>query len=204
MNTRSALTKGRLKEAYAAIPDGSVRTAIEEQYAVLLKENDLSNRMLARHMTGSILPAVAVYRTLLEHGWTQVEARRIIRRSVLDDAKSMAKFFQTLGKLPFFFPLFRVMCPASMKNVYGEEAWRFEWKRNDAWVIQWDCHSCLYANVFRRYGVPELTPIFCECDDVIYGNIPGARWGRTKTIGRGAPLCDFCFYNTRKEEKHEK
>ena len=55
--------------------------------------------------------------------------------------------------------------------------------------------------MFRRYGVPELTAIFCESDDVMYGNIPHARWGRTKTIGRGAQVCNFSFYNLRKKEK---
>ena len=160
--------------------------------------------MLARHMAGSILPSVAMYRGLQEQGWKPVEVRRLIRASVLNASKPMAKFFQGLGKLPFFFPLFRIMCPASTKAGYGPEGWQFEWKRNDAYAIEWDCHACLYANVFRRYEVPELTPIFCESDDVMYGDIPGARWGRTKTIGRGDELCNFRFTNTRKENQDEK
>ena len=48
--------------------------------------------------------------------------------------------------------------------------------------------------------MPELTAIFCESDDVMYGHIPNARWGRTKTIGRGADVCNFSFYNPRKKE----
>ncbi len=34
----------------------------------------------------------------------------------------------------------------------------------------------------------------------MYGHIPNARWGRTKTIGRGADVCNFSFYNPRKKE----
>ena len=201
MNTEKTLQKSRLGAAYAAIPEGPARRATLERFAALLAENDLSNKMLARHLTGAILPAVAVYQALVEHGWKQVEARRLIRKSVLDAAKPMARFFQALGRLPFFFPLFRVMCPASMKAGFGPEGWVFEWKRNDQYAIEWDCHAYLYANVFRRYGVPELTAIFCESDDVMYGHIPNARWGRTKTIGRGANVCNFSFYNMREKEK---
>ncbi|HIQ63100.1 MAG: L-2-amino-thiazoline-4-carboxylic acid hydrolase [Christensenellales bacterium] len=200
MNVEKALQKGRVGAAWEAIPEEAVRRAAVERFATLLAENDLSNRMLARHLTNAILPAVAVYQAATGHGWKPTEARRLIRQSVLDAAKPMAKFFQTLGKLPFFFPLFRAMCPASMKAGYGPEGWVFEWKRNDKYAIEWDCHACLYANVFRRYGVPELTAIFCESDDVMYGHIPNARWGRTKTIGRGADVCNFSFYNPRKKE----
>ncbi len=199
MNVEKALQKGRVGAAWEAIPEEAVRRAAVERFATLLAENDLSNRMLARHLTNAILPAVAVYQAATGHGWKPTEARRLIRQSVLDAAKPMAKFFQTLGKLPFFFPLFRAMCPASMKAGYGPEGWVFEWKRNDKYAIEWDCHACLYANVFRRYGVPELTAIFCESDDVMYGHIPNARWGRTKTIGRGADVCNFSFYNPRKK-----
>ena len=203
MNLEKKLQKSRLGEAYAGIHSDADRQAVLRAYDALLKENDLSNKMLARHMAGSILPSIAMYRGLQEQGWKPVEARRLIRTSVLNASKPMAKFFQGLGKLPFFFPLFRVMCPASTKGGFGPEGWQFEWKRNDAYAIEWDCHACLYAHVFRRYGVPELTPIFCESDDVMYGKIPGARWGRTKTIGRGDELCNFRFTNTRRENQDE-
>ncbi len=51
--------------------------------------------------------------------------------------------------------------------------------------------------MFKHYGVPELTPVFCESDDVVYGKIPNVIWGRTYTIGGGAKVCDFHFYKQR-------
>ena len=193
------LKKSKLSAAYSKLASAELRKAVIEEYEKLLDENDLSNKMLAGHMKGSILPSVALYRVLPGRGYTKAETLRLIRTAVLDGAQPMARFFQNLGKLPFFFPLFRGMCPASMKRGFGEEGWVFEWKRNDAYAIEWDCTSCLYVNVFRRYGMPELAPIFCESDDIMYGKIPSTRWGRTKTIGRGAELCNFSFYNIKKE-----
>lgn len=193
------LKKSKLSTAYGKLDSAELQRAVLEEYEKLLDENDLSNKTLAGHMKGSILPSVAFYRVLPGRGYTKAETLRLIRTAVLDGAQPMARFFQNLGKLPFFFPLFRVMCPASMKHGFGEEGWVFVWKRNDAYAIEWDCTSCLYVNVFMRHGMPELAPIFCESDDVMYGKIPSARWGRTKTIGRGAELCNFSFYNIKKE-----
>ena len=73
MNLEKKLQKSRLGEAYAGIHNDADRQAVLRVYDTLLKENDLSNKMLARHMAGSILPSVAMYRGLQEQGWKSVE-----------------------------------------------------------------------------------------------------------------------------------
>jgi hypothetical protein len=193
------LRKTRLADAMRKITTQELQENAEKAYEKLLLENDLRNSMLAKHLKQSILPAIAVYDTLLLASWPKEDAFGLIRRSVLDAAKPMAKVFHAAGRLPFFFPLLRKMCPASVRSQFGEPGWRMEWKRNDKTVIEWDCHSCFYADILNRYGMPELISIFCESDDVVYGNIPGVTWGRTKTIGSGAELCDFRFYNRHRE-----
>jgi hypothetical protein len=40
-------------------------------------------------------------------------------------------------------------------------------------------------------GCPELTKIFCENDERVYGNLPGLKFERTGTLGKGAKRCDF-------------
>ena len=57
MNLEKKLQRSRLGEAYAEIQNGADRQAVLQTYDALLKENDLSNKMLARHMAGSILDA---------------------------------------------------------------------------------------------------------------------------------------------------
>lgn len=150
--------------------------------------------MLERHLRQSILPAVAVYEALLSAGISKETAFQVIRGSVLEAAKPMAKMFRTFGRLPFFFSILRKMCPRSVRMEFGDPGWDMEWKRNDRGGIEWDCHKCFYADMFKHCGAPELIPIFCESDDVVYGKIPGVIWGRTKTIGGGAKVCDFRFY----------
>jgi hypothetical protein len=195
----SLLQKSKLRTAYRDRDFSALRESAEKAYAGLLAENDFSNKMLAAHLRTAILPAVAFYRVLSENGRSKEEALRLIRASVLDAAQPMARFFQKAGRLPFFFSLLRVLCPASAKWAFGDAGWDFVWKRNDGSAIEWDCRACFYAEVLRGYGMPELTEIFCESDDIMYGRIPGVRWGRTRTIGMGADICDFRFYNQKKE-----
>lgn len=40
-------------------------------------------------------------------------------------------------------------------------------------------------------GCPELNILFCENDVHMYGNLPGLKFSRTKTIGAGDDLCNF-------------
>lgn len=97
------LKKSKLASAYETLPSPELRQAVVVEYGRLLKENDLSDPMLAVHFRNAILPAVAVHRCLQEHGYTQSASLMIIRTAVLAAAKPMAGFFQRMGRLPFFF-----------------------------------------------------------------------------------------------------
>ena len=91
------------------------------------------------------------------------------------------------------------MTPLSLKTTFGSSGWDFIWKQNDCCALKWDCSRCFYADIFTQHKVSELTSIFCESDDVVYGSIPTIRWARTRTIGNGDDVCDFTFYNERAE-----
>lgn len=184
-----------IANAYQKLKDKALQAEVIGRFDQLLSENDLGNKMIAYHLVKAILPAIAFHDVLTSHGADNGDSKEQIRESVLNAAKSAASLFQVIGKIPFFFPLMRRMVKIGLRTKYGETGWDFVWTRDDPAALVWDCRRCLYADVFQKYGMPELTEIFCESDDVAYGNIPGVRWGRTQTIGRGDPICDFKLYN---------
>ena len=61
-----------------------------------------------------------------------------------------------------------------------------------------DIISCPYVRYFKELGCPELTKIYCTCDDKVYGRLPGLRFQRNETIGRGGERCDFCIRRIRR------
>ena len=54
-----------------------------------------------------------------------------------------------------------------------------------------DITQCPYNKYLTEPGCPELNVLFCENDVYTYGNLPGLKFSRTKTIGAGGDLCDF-------------
>jgi hypothetical protein len=191
------LKKSKLASVYAGLGDESLKNAVFAEYKALCARQDLSDRMLAGHLLDAILPAVACYRILTQNAYGREDALALIRSSVLDASRPAARMFQTMGRLPFFFPLLRIMTPLSVKSGFGESGWTMQWLKNTRKEIAFTAHSCFYERVLRQCGMPELTPVFCGCDDYVYGNISKVRWARTKTIGRGDGICDFRFINER-------
>jgi hypothetical protein len=181
----------------------AIRVAVLAEYEALCSQFDLGDKMLERHLLRAILPAAAFYRALPKHGHTKEAALAAIRSSLAESAKPMAKLFHAAGWLPFFFPHLRVICPASMKSDFGESGWDICWKENSREKIAFEAHSCFYERVLANLGMPELVPLFCEVDDITYGNIPSVRWGRTKTIGQGGDCCDFCFFSERRNSENQ-
>ena len=191
------MNKSFLGQAYRAIEDLAMRERILARYAQLMKENPQKNREVARNMSRAILPAIALRQVMLEEGIDRRESYRTIRSSVLASAESSKKFFSGLEKLPFFWGLVGWLCKMSMPASLAESNWRFEWIESDESCIHWNCLQCITKDTFDRYGFSELTPIFCERDDLVYSDLSSMSWARTKTMGRGGDFCDFRFYRKR-------
>lgn len=59
-------------------------------------------------------------------------------------------------------------------------------------MVSFDMIACPYLNNCTKYGCPEITEVFCEADDICYGNMhPKLIWGRTTTLAKGGKCCDF-------------
>ena len=103
------------------------------------------------------------------------------------------RLVQILGRLPDPFAVLRILNRWALKARYPREGWRFEWVEDSDQCIAYDARECFYLNVLTACGAPELTAHLCAIDDLLYGDLPGISWERTKTLGRGDDRCDFRF-----------
>ena len=55
--------------------------------------------------------------------------------------------------------------------------------------------KCLWADTCKFFECPELCEIFCLCDHIVFGNIKGLVFERSRTLGMNGEKCDFCFMN---------
>lgn len=148
---------------------------------------------LRQHYEESILPTLALYQTLREAGDDQDAALAEIDRIVaaLVARSGRRRLVQLLGHLPNAFAILRILNRWALKYRYPLEGWRFEWVEDSARCIAYDARACFYVNLLTAHGAPELTAHLCAVDDLLYGDIPGIAWQRTKTLGRGDDRCDF-------------
>jgi len=150
------------------------------------------------HLESNILPDLALYQTLREENDDQEAALAEMDRFATAQVEDLdpGKLMQALGRLPGLFAILRTANRLLLKSGFPPEGWRIEWLEDSDHCVAYDIHECFYLNVLTAYGAPELTAHFCQGDDLLYGNIPGISWERTKTLGRGDDRCNFRFCRT--------
>lgn len=78
-----------------------------------------------------------------------------------------------------------------------EPGWRTTWLERSDERVAFEITECLYLRTFRHFGAPELAPLACRGDDILYARLPGARFVRHGTLARGDAVCDFAFERVR-------
>ena len=54
-------------------------------------------------------------------------------------------------------------------------------------------HSCIFAQIFTKYNMPEMTKGFCKVDNLMYDNLPKTKFYYTERIGEGGKFCDYSY-----------
>ena len=143
------------------------------------------------HTDSRILPAVAVYLTLKDV-LGQEKAFSVIENAAVTGCAGIEKKLSGAMRLPGMKGLFVRFWDPMTKKLFGEgNGFRNVFYPKKKGEYRMDVISCPYFRYFTELGCPELTKIFCENDDRIYGNLPGLKFERTGTLGKGAERCDF-------------
>ena len=145
------------------------------------------------HTDSRILPSAAIYLTVKEAVGPE-KAYRIIEDAAVQGCAEIEQKLQRLMKLPGMQSLFiKAWNPLTKKLFSSGNGFQnvFYAKKKDEYRM--DVTSCPYCRTFAELGCPELTKIFCENDERIYGRLPGLKFERTGTLGKGAERCDFCI-----------
>ena len=145
------------------------------------------------HTDSRILPSAAIYLTAKEAVGPE-KAYRIIEDAAVRGCAEFEKKLQKLMKLPGMPGLFlKAWDPLTKKLFASGNGFQNVFYPKKKGEYRMDVISCPYCRTFAELGCPELTKIFCENDERIYGRLPGLRFERTGTLGKGAERCDFCL-----------
>ena len=151
--------------------------------------NKATNQM--KTLTQTILPRIAMYKALLDSGYSAEDADEHVRRYMLDVvAAKKHRSTARMERVPGFYDIYsriflRIMRTTDLQ-VSTQKSGR------DYYDIT--ITKCLWHTACVENGCPELCRLFCDVDDVTYGGLRKIGFSRTKTLGYGGDCCDFHFY----------
>lgn len=151
--------------------------------------NKSENQM--KTLTQTILPRIALYKTLSKDDFSQEAVYEYMRKYMID--KIAAKKHLSTAKMelvPGFYRIYssiflKIMCTTDLQEseqVCGNDYYDVTIKK------------CLWHTACVENGCENLCRLFCDVDNVTYGGLRKIGFTRTKTLGYGGDCCDFHFY----------
>ena len=143
------------------------------------------------HTDSRILPSAAIYLTVKEVVGPE-KAYQIMEDAAVRGCAAIEKKLRKLMELPEMPGLFVKIWDPMTKKLFGSgNGFQNVFYPKKKGEYRMDITACPYCRTFAELGCPELTKIFCENDERIYGRLPGLVFERTGTLGKGAERCDF-------------
>ncbi len=165
------------------------RDAHKRLYKMYADHVDLP-KGVTMHTDSFIFPAAAIYLAMKEvdPGMAYDVMKKIMAEKSGKTGKMLAKFCRVPGFKKFFLGMWDSMS----HKMFGETAgFKNVFYPKEKKCFRMDITQCPYHKYLTELGCPELNVLFCENDVQSYGNLPGLKFSRTKTIGAGDELCDF-------------
>ena len=166
------------------------RKATKQLDSILDQYKDLP-KGVHLHTDSRIIPSAAIYLTAKKYIPAE-KAYSIIENAAIKKTTALEHKLAGMMKIPGMASLFVQMWDPVSRKIFGESCGFinvFYAKEKNAYRM--DIVECPYNRYFTELGCPELTKIFCENDDRMYGNLPGLKFIRTGTLGKGSQKCDF-------------
>jgi len=141
--------------------------------------------------TNKIFPSAAIYLTVKE-ALGEKEAFAVVEDGAIRNCEGIAKKLKKLMKIPGLPSLFVKMWNPLTKKIFGpNNGFKNTFYPKKKGEYRMDVNSCPYCRYFTELGCPELTKIYCENDERVYGDLPHLKFERSGTLGKGADRCDF-------------
>ena len=165
------------------------RDAHKRLYKMYAEHQDLP-KGVAMHTDSFIFPAAAIY--LAMKAVDPNMAYDVMKKTMAEKSTKTGQSIAKWCRIPGFRKFFLGMWDSVSHKMFGETAgFKNVFYPEEKGCFRMDIIQCPYNKYLTEQGCPELNVLFCENDVHAYGNLPGLKFSRTKTIGAGDDLCDF-------------
>ena len=157
----------------------------------IIKNINGKSKNQQKTLVQTILPRIALYKAMLKGDLVDDEVYKYTKKYMIDIvAKQKHLSMVKMEKVPCFYSIYSKIF---LKVVRKTDLWESE-QKHDKNSFDVTMKKCLWHTACEENGCPELCRLFCDVDNVTYGELNKIGFSRTKTLGYGGDCCDFHFY----------
>ena len=163
----------------------------EKALSTLIENTQNKSENQMKTLTQTILPRIALYKTLLKDGLPEEDVYKYMRKYMLE--KVAAKKHASTAKMelvPGFYKIYSNIFLKIMRTTDLQES--VQSCGRDYYDVT--IKKCLWHTACVENDCADLCRLFCDVDDVTYGGLKKIGFSRTKTLGYGGDCCDFHFF----------
>ncbi|MCR5101629.1 MAG: L-2-amino-thiazoline-4-carboxylic acid hydrolase [Butyrivibrio sp.] len=188
---KKGFIKAEMDKAFTKEQSDKLWNEATVKLSELLKEYESLPKGVHMHTDSRIFPSSAIYLTI-KPILGEEAAYRIIENGAISTCADLEVKLIKFMKIPGMKGLFIKMWDPLTKKIFGSSCgFQNVFYPNKKGEYRMDVTECPYRRYFTKLGCPELTKVFCDNDERIYGRLPGIKFERTGTLGKGADRCDF-------------
>ncbi len=142
-------------------------------------------------LKNTILPRIALYKALNNYGFSMEDSNNHMKNYMLNYiAKSKHNSMVKMEKVPGFYSLYsKIFLKIMRKTDLQQSKQKHDVKSFDVTITK-----CLWHQACVENECPELCRLFCDVDNITYGELNKIGFTRTQTLGYGGDCCDFHFF----------
>lgn len=142
-------------------------------------------------LKNTILPGIALYKALNNYGFSMEDSNNHMKNYMLNYiAKSKHNSMVKMEKVPGFYSLYSKIFLKIMRKTDLQQSKQ----KHDAKSFDVTITKCLWHQACVENECPELCRLFCDVDNITYGELNKIGFTRTQTLGYGGDCCDFHFF----------
>ena len=188
---RKMIPRSRFRDLYKEW-DEEDRALLIDKMNVLLFENSQYTDSKNYGFLCNLLTSLALVQVLESKGMPRKEAEQYTADAMYKFIEPQIKSMKKLASNGWFVRFLKLTMPMKFRNTLGY-GWDVEFPKCGRDEFSMITHKCIFHQIFEKYGMPEMTAIFCKVDDILYSDLPRADFLYSQQIGNGGTMCDYKF-----------
>ena len=188
---RKMISRSRFRDLYKEW-DEEDRALLIDKMNVLLFENSQYTDSKNYGFLCNLLTSLAIVQVLESKGMPRKEAEQYTADAMYKFIEPQIKSMKKLASNGWFVRFLKLTMPMKFRNTLGY-GWDVEFPKCGRDEFSMITHKCIFHQIFEKYGMPEMTAIFCKVDDILYSDLPRADFLYSQQIGNGGTMCDYKF-----------